>query len=102
MLWTKWSRSTGITGRDQPVRAASTRVRSKQPEGYRTFGDLMRAAAETRVIVSREQWQGFRELRNLSSHTYNEALADRLLGAIPAFADVVATLLNEIAIDASA
>jgi hypothetical protein len=23
MRWTKWSRSTGITGRDQPVRARS-------------------------------------------------------------------------------
>lgn len=80
----------------------STRVRSKQPEGYRTFGDLMRAAADTRVIASREQWQGFRELRNLSSHTYNETLADRLLAAIPAFEGAVATLLNEVAVDASA
>lgn len=47
MLWTEWSRSTGITGRDQPVRAAvgllAPSGHSLEPQG--TSGRVLSAVS---------------------------------------------------------
>ncbi|MBT9490207.1 MAG: nucleotidyltransferase substrate binding protein [Rubrivivax sp.] len=43
--------------------------------------DMLRLAAERGLLSSPEAWFQFRELRNITLHTYDRAKADRVLGA---------------------
>jgi len=43
-------------------------------DGY-SFRDLLREGAERGVIVNVEAWFGYREQRNITSHTYDEQKA---------------------------
>jgi hypothetical protein len=43
-----------------------------------------------------EAWFDYRELRNITSHTYNEEKAAKVFEAIPAFADHATELLGQL------
>jgi nucleotidyltransferase substrate binding protein (TIGR01987 family) len=52
-----------------------------------TFESLIRLADENEILLSPvAMWKKYREARNLTSHTYNEAVALDLVGRIPPFA----------------
>ncbi len=50
------------------------------------FKDIMRLAAEARLIDDPPAWSVFRAKRNISSHTYDEAKALDVIDSIPRFA----------------
>lgn len=59
---------------------------------YRT---LMRVAAERGLIADPRPWFGYRDQRNLTSHTYDQAKAAQVFAALPAFlGDALALLAN--------
>jgi len=43
---------------------------------------VLRAAGDAGMIESVEDWLGYLQARNLSSHTYNQALADQVYAVI--------------------
>ena len=52
-----------------------------------TFESLIRLADENELLLSPvAMWKKYREARNLTSHTYNEAVALDLVDRIPPFA----------------
>lgn len=54
----------------------------------------LRAAGDAGYIDSVEDWLTYLEARNLASHTYNQALAERVYATVnPAFFDAVRKLL---------
>lgn len=57
---------------------------------FRTF---IRAAWETGLVESLETWDRFRELRNITSHTYDDAKAALVYAALPQFVGAVTLLL---------
>jgi nucleotidyltransferase substrate binding protein (TIGR01987 family) len=59
-----------------------------------SFRDLLRTGAEKGLIDDPAAWFRFREMRNLSSHSYDEAKAAQIAGTLPEFADRTAFLLN--------
>jgi nucleotidyltransferase substrate binding protein (TIGR01987 family) len=50
--------------------------------GYR---DMIRSGVERGLLKSDEPWFGYRELRNITSHVYDPAKAERVFGALPRF-----------------
>ena len=51
-----------------------------------TFPALIRTASELGLVSSDwAEWQTFREMRNITSHSYDEAKALQVVAAIPAF-----------------
>jgi nucleotidyltransferase substrate binding protein (TIGR01987 family) len=50
-----------------------------------TFPDLMRTAADAGLIQDSAAWRKYRELRNRTSHTYDEAEAEAILVDLDAF-----------------
>lgn len=58
-----------------------------------SFNDLIRLGYK-RALLAQElrMWQGFRENRNRTSHTYDESKADDVFRAIPPFLTEVRTL----------
>lgn len=66
------------------------------PEEYDRMGfpDLIRSANEAGLLKSAwPQWSVFRKMRNMTSHTYNEASAKQVVAEIPAFIEEAAFLL---------
>jgi nucleotidyltransferase substrate binding protein (TIGR01987 family) len=58
----------------------------KQRGADETFpADVFRTAARGGLIDDAEPWLEFLRLRNLTSHTYNEDLAEALYAALPRF-----------------
>ena len=57
------------------------------------FRDVIRLAAEKGIVESPEEWFGFREERNISSHTYDETKAVAVYGSAKRFAPVARILL---------
>lgn len=52
-----------------------------------TFAALIRTGAEGGLLKSGwDEWKSFREARNATSHTYNQAKADEVLRVVPSFA----------------
>lgn len=50
------------------------------------FPDMIRSANEAGLLKSAwPQWSVFRKMRNLTSHTYNEATAKQVVATIPDF-----------------
>lgn len=61
---------------------------SASPEEYDRMGfpDMIRSANEAGLLKSAwPQWSVFRKMRNLTSHTYNEATAKQVVATIPDF-----------------
>ncbi|MCX2562025.1 nucleotidyltransferase substrate binding protein [Acetobacter farinalis] len=61
---------------------------SASPEDYDRMGfpDMIRSANEAGLLKSAwPQWSVFRKMRNLTSHTYNEATARQVVANIPDF-----------------
>lgn len=61
--------------------------------GAMSYRELIRKGAARGFVADPSAWMRYRELRNLSSHTYDEAKADEVSRSIPAFQrDAVALL----------
>ncbi len=68
-----------------------------QPEKKMTFPTLIRTASDLGLLRSGwNVWHEFREARNLTSHVYNEDIALRVMGIIPAFAEEAELLYNQL------
>ena len=65
-------------------------------DGY-SFRQLFRVGAERGFVDDVEAWFDYRELRNITSHTYDEAMAVKVYNAIPAFAMHATGLLSRLA-----
>lgn len=50
-----------------------------------SFRGMIRTAAKRGLIDDVEAWFGYRELRNITDHTYDQAKAFKVLAAAPAF-----------------
>ena len=58
-----------------------------------SFPELIRTASEQGLLKSDwSEWRTFREMRNITSHTYDEAKALQVVAEIPAFLDEVRVL----------
>jgi len=67
------------------------------PDKKMTFPSLIRTASEMGLHTSGwDVWHGFREARNLTSHVYNEEVAQRVMEIIPSFATEAESLLKEL------
>ena len=67
------------------------------PEQKLTFPSLVRTASEIGLLQSGwDVWFEFRKSRNLTSHVYNEEIAQQVLREIPAFAKEAEFLFNEL------
>ena len=54
--------------------------------GRMSFPELIRTASEQGLVGSDwAQWRTWREMRTITSHTYDEAKALQVVAAIPAF-----------------
>lgn len=62
-----------------------------------TFPTLIRTAAEQGLLGGDwTDWRTFREMRNITSHTYDEAKARQVAAAIPAFLAEARTVLDRL------
>lgn len=62
-----------------------------------TFPTLIRTAGEQGLLHSDwTQWRTFREMRNITSHTYDEAKARQVAAAIPGFLEEARGLLERL------
>ncbi|MBK5275875.1 MAG: nucleotidyltransferase substrate binding protein [Desulfuromonadales bacterium] len=61
-------------------------------DGY-SYRQLFRIGAERGLVQDVEAWFDYRERRNITSHTYDEAKAARVFVALPAFAKHAEELL---------
>ena len=60
-----------------------------------SFNDMIRTANQLKILKSDlELWTKFREMRNLTSHTYNEELALKVVDVVPAFYEEVEYLIK--------
>lgn len=50
-----------------------------------SYRGLIRLAAEKGLVPAPQAWFDYREARNLTSHSYNVAQAERVLQALPDF-----------------
>lgn len=62
------------------------------------FRDLIRLGAEKGIIDSPEEWFSFREERNISSHTYDEAKAVAVYAMVKRFVPAARILLQRLEI----
>jgi nucleotidyltransferase substrate binding protein (TIGR01987 family) len=58
-----------------------------------SFNDLLRKGADAGLVGEPEMWRQWREMRNSTSHTYNEAKAAEVAAGVEAFAAGAARLL---------
>jgi uncharacterized protein with HEPN domain len=62
-----------------------------------TFPALIRTANEQDLLFgSWPDWHGYREMRNTTSHTYDEAKALKVVEAIPVFLEEARELLRRL------
>ncbi len=60
-----------------------------------TFPTLIRTAGEQGLVRGDwAEWRGYRDMRNITSHTYDEAKAAQVAAAIPAFLEEVQSLVQ--------
>lgn len=69
---------------------------SPESADTRTKKDLFRIAAQQGLIADPGQWFQYHEARNVSSHTYDENLAESVFETAIHFAVDVRALLNEL------
>ena len=58
-----------------------------------SFNDLLRAGADAGLLADATQWREWREMRNATSHAYDEARAQAVAERAAAFAEDAAALL---------
>lgn len=59
-----------------------------------SFNEMIRTASQLNLIKSNlEKWTIYREMRNMTSHTYDEEVALQVVSIIPDFSDEVAYLI---------
>lgn len=62
-----------------------------------SFSALIRTANEQDLLLgSWPDWHGYRDMRNITSHTYDEAKARKVVEAIPAFLEEARELLRRL------
>ena len=60
-----------------------------------SFNDMIRTANQFNLLKSNlEIWSKYREMRNLTSHTYDEAIAQKVVSIVPQFYEDVIVLLK--------
>lgn len=60
-----------------------------------SFNDMIRTANQLNLLKSDlELWTEFREMRNLTSHTYDEVIAQKVVSIIPQFHEEILFLLK--------
>ena len=59
-----------------------------------SFNDLLRAAADAGLLADAPRWREWREMRNATSHAYDEARAQAVAQRAAAFAEDAVTLLG--------
>lgn len=60
-----------------------------------SFNDMIRTANQFNLLKSNlEKWTEYREMRNLTSHTYDEVIAQKVVSIIPEFYEEIVELLN--------
>lgn len=64
-------------------------------DGY-SYRQLFRIGAERGLVQDVDVWFDYRERRNITSHTYDEAKAALVFAALPAFAGHAAELLVQL------
>lgn len=64
-------------------------------DGY-SYRQLFRLGAERGMATDIEAWFNYRELRNITAHTYDEAKAARVFEALPGFAVHAVDLLSRL------
>ena len=60
------------------------------------FKDLIRKAADAGLVVDPESFFLYREIRNMTAHTYDEAKAEKVLSTLEGFRKDVLVLLKEL------
>ena len=61
-----------------------------------SYRELMRIGAEKGFIDDPVPWFRFRDMRNITSHTYDEAKAEQIASVLPGFLDKARFLLREL------
>ena len=62
-----------------------------------SFNEMVRTAMQLNLLKSDlAKWTEFREMRNLTSHTYDENVALKVSGIIPDFYEEITYLLKEL------
>ena len=62
-----------------------------------SFNDMIRTASQMNLIKSDlEKWTKFREMRNLTSHTYDENVALQVVSIVPDFYEEISFLLKNL------
>lgn len=61
-----------------------------------SYRDVLRTAAERGLVDDVEAWIGFRQMRNMTSHTYDHARATQVWQGIPAFLEAAQALLGRL------
>ncbi len=64
-------------------------------DGY-SYRHLFRTGAERGMVTDVEAWFDYRERRNITAHTYDEAKAARVFEALPQFSVHAAELLSRL------
>ncbi len=59
-----------------------------------SFNDLLRSAADAGLLPDAMRWREWREMRNATSHAYDEAIAQAVAGRAVAFAKDAEVLLG--------
>lgn len=67
-----------------------------------TFPALIRTASEQGLLLGDwTDWHAFREMRNITSHSYDEAKALQVAGAIPAFLTEARALVERLPLNSA-
>lgn len=62
-----------------------------------SFNEMIRTASQLNLIKSNlEKWTIYREMRNMTSHTYDEEIALQVVSIIPDFSDEITYLLTKL------
>jgi nucleotidyltransferase substrate binding protein (TIGR01987 family) len=61
-----------------------------------SYRDLLRTSAEKGFIDDPQAWFRYREMRNITSHSYDESKAEMIALVLPEFADRALYLLHEL------
>jgi nucleotidyltransferase substrate binding protein (TIGR01987 family) len=61
-----------------------------------TYMDVVRSAAEAGLVNDISRFKDYRDKRNITSHTYNQAKAEKIEAILPAFRDDMRYLLAEL------
>jgi uncharacterized protein YutE (UPF0331/DUF86 family) len=60
------------------------------------YRDLIREAADAGLVIDPESFFLYREIRNITAHTYDEAKAERVLSVLEGFRKDVLVLVKEL------